>query len=158
MRALRWVRAAAIGVAALFFAVGFGHFVIAWSCRIEPPAVPLKARERAAASLRRVGASFVVKRGGLLEVHLRGGPEEIGHAHASLLYPEMVENEGALLEQFRAAVPNALLRGALLDLAQLRYRNVDQGMSTAPRSQPERRHSRPTRTARPFPRISVSYT
>jgi hypothetical protein len=136
MKALRFARAVAIGVAASFLAVGLAHFLIAWACRVEAPAVSVKRGVAArSGGVRRLGDSFVVERGGLLEVHLRGDPENIGYAHASLLYPEMVENEGILLEELRRAVPNALLRGALLDLAQFRYRKLGEGMSAERRAE-----------------------
>jgi hypothetical protein len=72
----------------------------------------------------------VFQRGKLLEVGLRGRPEQIGYRHARLLYPEMVENEGILLSRFEEQVSSGLARRALLDLAQLRYAHVDRGMSS----------------------------
>ncbi|HLV65534.1 MAG TPA: C45 family peptidase, partial [Polyangiaceae bacterium] len=81
--------------------------------------------------LRRLGTSFVVERERLLEVHLGGPPESIGSAHARLLYPEMVENEGVLLDRFRTAIPSGFLQALVLDLAQLRYRELSLGLPLA---------------------------
>ena len=72
---------------------------------------------------------------GIFEVHLSGTPESIGWAHARLLYPEMVENEGILFQNLDKAVPNRALRELLLDMAELRYRRVDTAMSAARRSE-----------------------
>jgi hypothetical protein len=71
----------------------------------------------------------VRQRGKILEVHLDGPPETIGYRHARLLYPQMVENEGVLLDLFRSTVSSTVARQVLLDLAQLRFRTVDRGMS-----------------------------
>jgi len=124
----------ALALAAVLGLSLVAHWAIRLGCRIEPPAVAIAPGEvRREGAVRRFGESFVVQRPALLEVHLRGDPSAIGYAQAKLLYPEMVENEGVLLGSFREAVPTALLRTALLDLAQLRYRNVADGFS------PERR-------------------
>ena len=76
---------------------------------------------RLSPGLRRFGDSYVLGRGKLLEVGLRGTAEQIGYRHARLLYPEMVENEGILLGRFQEQVPNQFARRMLLDLAELRY-------------------------------------
>jgi isopenicillin-N N-acyltransferase-like protein len=106
------------------------HFAIVASARETPPevSVPEHALERKGA-VTRFGDAYVRRRGSLLEVGLRGSPETIGYSHARLLYDEMVENEGILLDRFDAEVPSAILRRLLLDLAQARYRNLDVGMS-----------------------------
>jgi hypothetical protein len=83
--------------------------------------------------LRRFEESYALSRGKILEVGLRGRPEQIGFEHARLLYPEMVQNEGILLGRFQEQVSNRLLRNVLLDLAELRYAHVDRGMSLARR-------------------------
>jgi hypothetical protein len=75
----------------------------------------------------------VLEREALLEVGLSGTPEEIGFSHSRLLHADMVENEGILLAQLDEHVPSSLARTLLLDLARLRYRGVDRGMSAARR-------------------------
>jgi hypothetical protein len=82
-----------------------------------------------APGLRRFRDSFAFTRGKLLIVRLAGTPEQIGFSHARMLYPEMVENEGIMLGRFGEHVPSRLARLLLLDLAQLRYRNVDRDMN-----------------------------
>ena len=110
------------------------HFAIGFAARLTPPHVePPRATLRGdAAGIRRYGdRSYARRRGKLLEVGLYGAPEQIGHAHAKLLYPEMVENEGILLGLFERMVKPKPVRTLLLDLAQLRFKDLDQGMDPA---------------------------
>jgi isopenicillin-N N-acyltransferase-like protein len=109
------------------------HFAINARARLSPPRIaePHGDASHPSPNLRRFGDSYVQRRGKLLEVMLRGTPEQIGFQHARLLYPEMVENEGILLARFQEQVPNQLARRLLLDLAELRYAHVDRGMSLA---------------------------
>ncbi|MET0795107.1 MAG: C45 family peptidase [Polyangiaceae bacterium] len=121
----------------LFVALAAAHLGIGARARLTPPNVTLPSGEprRSNANLRRFGDSYALSRGKLLEVGLRGTSTEIGFEHARLLYPEMVENEGILLGRFQAQVSSSLARGALLDLAELRYAHVDRGMSLARRQE-----------------------
>jgi len=111
------------------------HFAIRAAAELDPPIVNLAAQPVTSPrpDVRRIGRSYARTRGKLLEVRLAGTPEQIGYGHARLLYPEMVKNEGVLLRRFREQVSFAPARLLLLDLAQLRYRTVDRGLS------PERR-------------------
>ena len=107
------------------------HLAVTWSARPTPPSVELPSHElERGDGITRFGGSWLRERGPLLEVGLVGTPEAIGYSHARLLYPQMVENEGILLGHLGQQVPSTFLRHVLLDLAQLRYRNVDQGMSS----------------------------
>jgi isopenicillin-N N-acyltransferase like protein len=107
------------------------HLGIRLAARLTPPAISVPAAEVTEPSpgLRRFRNSFAYSRGKLLIVRLAGTPEQIGFSHARLLYREMVENEGIMLGRFDEHVPSRLARLLLLDLAQLRYRNVDRDMS-----------------------------
>jgi hypothetical protein len=78
--------------------------------------------------LRVLGRSYARHRGKILEVRLAGTPEEIGHAHARLLYDEMRENEGTLYGQLEHYVPFPPARVLLADLSRLQFRHVDDGM------------------------------
>jgi isopenicillin-N N-acyltransferase-like protein len=124
-------------LATLLAALGSAHFAINARARVSPPPIADPAGEvlRASPNLRRFADSYVLSRGKLLEVGLRGTPEQIGYRHARLLYPEMVANEGILLSRFQEQVPNQLARRVLLDLAELRYAHVDRGMSLARREE-----------------------
>jgi isopenicillin-N N-acyltransferase like protein len=82
-----------------------------------------------APGFRALGRSYVLERGALTEVGLQGDPEAIGTAHSRLLRGKMIDIEKVLLGRFDEAVPNALARTLLVDLAKLRYRDVDRGMS-----------------------------
>ena len=116
---------------ALLGSVAIAHWGINARARVSPPSIaePRGDATRASPTLRRFGDSYALSRGKLLEVGLRGTPQQIGFEHARLLYPEMVANEGILLSRFQEQVPNAVARRLLLDLAELRYAHVDRGMS-----------------------------
>lgn len=108
--------------------LGF-HAGVALGTRIHPPAIAAPAGEvREEGDLRAFGESYAIHRGKILEVGLRGTPEEIGYAHARLLYREMVENEGTLYRQFETFVPIAPLRWLIVDVSRLQFREVDRGM------------------------------
>ncbi|HMJ11236.1 MAG TPA: C45 family peptidase [Polyangiaceae bacterium] len=122
----------ALVVAIAFALLGLGtHVAIGRAARMTPPhiEVPAGTVQQVNPSLRRFQSSYAVRRGKLLEVGLEGTPEEIGYAHARLLYDQMVENEGILFGRFREQVSFAPARWLLLDLAQWRYRDVNRGMS-----------------------------
>ena len=123
----RWFGALAVLLALPLVA----HFAIRFSTRLTPEAVtiPNGRVERASRTLQRFGDSYVLDRGALLEVGLSGTPEEIGYSHSRLLYDVMVENEGVLQTRLAEQIPSFLARSLLLDLAQLRYRGVDRGIS-----------------------------
>jgi hypothetical protein len=107
------------------------HVAVGRAARLLPPEVTLPKHtvQKMPDGLRRFGSSYARNLGSILEVRLEGTPETIGYSHARLLYPEMVENEGILLGRFRDQVPARFARSLLMDLAQLRYRDVDREMS-----------------------------
>ncbi|HEV8549077.1 MAG TPA: C45 family autoproteolytic acyltransferase/hydrolase, partial [Polyangiaceae bacterium] len=113
-------------------AAWFLHLAVGLATRPALPHIAAASERLAVASpvLSRVGRSYALDRGALLEVGLRGTPEVIGHAHSTLLRARMLENEGILLHRFEDAVPNRLGRTLLMDLAMLRFRAVDRGMSS----------------------------
>lgn len=98
-----------------------------------PPAVhrPSSSLRTGPREVRRFGKSYTRRVGRLTEVRLAGSPEQVGFAHATLLYDSMVETERAVWELLDHLVPNRLLRLALMDFARLRYRNVADSMSEA---------------------------
>jgi isopenicillin-N N-acyltransferase like protein len=130
----RWRRAFSwlgFTLAALLLALVVFHFAVERAARLVPPAVTLP-REHATTvhdGVRRFGKAYARRVGSILQVGLIGDPDTIGYSHARLLYPEMVENEGVLLGRFKDQVPMRAARSFLLDLAQLRYRDVDQQMA-----------------------------
>ncbi|HEY1535104.1 MAG TPA: hypothetical protein VGF76_13850, partial [Polyangiaceae bacterium] len=83
---------------ALLVALGAMHVGVGARARLTPPLVSLPQGEptHPTPTLRRFGESYALSRGKILEVGLRGKPEQIGFEHARLLYPEMVQNEGIL--------------------------------------------------------------
>ena len=105
------------------------HFGVRAGTHIEPPAVTVPAGDvKEAGDMRSFGQSYATHRGKVLEVGLRGSPEEIGYSHSRLLYREMVANEGTLYQQFEKYVPLAPLRWLLVDVSRLQFRAVDRGM------------------------------
>jgi hypothetical protein len=60
---------------------------------------------------------------------LSGSPEAIGVAHTRLLYDAILETERRFYSRFQQYVPRALSRSLLVDLAQLRFYDIDQGMT-----------------------------
>jgi len=133
--ASRWRRALgaaivlALGVLLLLGALHVAAGPVS-SLTLPPVVTPAGTVEGAVPGLRRFGASYVLERGTIREVGLRGSPEAIGYAHSRLLYDQMVKNEGELLAQFEEAVPSRLARALLVDLARYRYRAIDRGMSS----------------------------
>lgn len=128
-----------VALGALVLAPAAAHLGIAAGTRIEPPPFAAAAGEASAApgqpDLRVLGPAYARRRGKVLEVRLAGTPEEIGHQHGRLLYPEMAHNEGTLYEQFREHVPAAPLRWLITDLSRLQFRDVDEGMTLARRQE-----------------------
>jgi hypothetical protein len=98
--------------AALLGGVACAHFAVNARARISPPPIaePRGDANRPSPTLRRFGDSYALSRGKLLEVGLRGSPQQIGFQHARLLYPEMVANEGILLGRFQEQVPSRIAR------------------------------------------------
>jgi isopenicillin-N N-acyltransferase-like protein len=128
-------------LAALAF-LGIGlpvaHGVVGAATRIRPPAIGAVAGEPTVSpvdsDLRILGPAYARHRGRILEVRLAGTPEQIGHQHGRLLYPEMAANEGTLYQQLEHYVPFPPARWLLSDISRLQFRGVDQGMPD------ERRH------------------
>ena len=127
-RAFRWL---GFTLAALLLALVVFHFAVGHAARLVPPAVTLPQARAATAhdGVRRFGKAYARPVGSILQVGLVGDPDTIGYSHARLLYPEMVENEGVLLGRFEDQVPMRAARSFLLDLAQLRYHDVDRQMA-----------------------------
>jgi hypothetical protein len=121
-----------IALAAVVLVPTAAHVGIGLGTRIEPPSLAPPGGEpvvtQAAPEIRRLGRSYARRRGKILEVRLAGGPEEIGHAHGRLLYPEMVANEGTLYAQFERFVPFPPVRWLIMDVSRLRYRRIDRGI------------------------------
>lgn len=122
-----------IALAVILILPVLAHFIIGWTTKIHPPSIaPVQGEPEMVGSgqhaIRRLGKGYARKRGNILEVRLAGTPEEIGHQHGRILYPEMVANEGTLYEQFNRYVPFAPARWLLVDLSRLRYREIDRGI------------------------------
>lgn len=119
----------ALGI--VFLLPVLAHFILLFFTSIKPPQIAAVSGDSTttADGVRHFGTSYVRKRGEILEVRLAGTPEEIGHHHARLLYPEMVNIEKTLQDQFQHFVPIPPLRWLLMDLSRLKFREVDQGMS-----------------------------
>lgn len=122
-----------IALAVILIVPMLAHFIIGWTTKIHPPLIAAMPGEPEISgagqnAIRRLGKGYTRKRGNILEVRLVGTPEQIGHQHGRMLYPEMVANEGTLYGQFNRYVPFAPARWLLVDLSRLRYRGIDQGI------------------------------
>ncbi len=69
--------------------------------------------------------SRVEKTDGLILARLVGPPEQLGFDHARLLAAELSHTEGRLFARFEQMLPNPLLRTLLLDLARVRFFDLD---------------------------------
>jgi isopenicillin-N N-acyltransferase-like protein len=108
------------------------HGVVGVATKIAPPAFVAAKGEPTVSSadpdLRVLGPAYARHRGKILEVRLAGTPEEIGHQHGRVLYPEMAANEGTLYAQLEHYVPFPPARWLISDISRLQFRRVDQGM------------------------------
>jgi hypothetical protein len=121
-----------IALALLVVVPTVAHGAVGAATRIPPPPIAAAAGEPATApgdpDLRVLGPAYARHRGKILEVRLAGTPEEIGHQHGRLLYPEMNENEGTLYGQLEHYVPFPPARWLIADISRVQFRSVDQGM------------------------------
>jgi len=108
------------------------HVVVGWATRIAPPTLPdlTAAHLTTENGVVHVGKSYKRMRGKILEVRLVGTPAEIGDAHSKLLHDEMVASEGAVYTAFEKYVPLSPVRHFMVDLGKMRFRHLDQGIST----------------------------
>jgi isopenicillin-N N-acyltransferase like protein len=105
------------------------HVGVRWASRIDAPSVrAITLSVSQSPSGRIAGRSFVRRVGKILEVHLSGSPEEIGKAHALLLYDDMVTTERVVWRLLDDKVPNRFARLLLLDTGQFAYRRVAESM------------------------------
>jgi hypothetical protein len=112
------------------------HLALRVYCRIPSPEVRLSAPAVATqGDVRRAGASWVRRIGGLLEVRLAGTAAAIGEAHALLLHDEMVETESVVWRLLDDKVPNRAARFLLLDAGQFAYRGLAASMDAARRTE-----------------------
>ena len=122
-----------VALAVLVLGPAAAHAVVGAATRIEPPAIAAASDEPSRSpddpDLRVLGPAYARHRGKILEVRLRGTPEQIGHQHGRLLYPEMIENEGTLYDQFAHFVPVPPARWLIMDLSRVQFRHVDRGMA-----------------------------
>lgn len=122
-----------IALAALVLGPTAAHVIVGVATPITPPAIAAVSGEPARSpddpDLRVLGPAYARHRGKILEVRLAGTPTQIGHQHGRLLYPEMIENEGTLYDQFRRFVPFAPARWLIMDVSRVQFRHVDRGMS-----------------------------
>ncbi|MCA9630780.1 MAG: hypothetical protein KC766_24090, partial [Myxococcales bacterium] len=125
--------------------LGFHLFAVLRS-RMQPPRVeirPLALGESSgirfanASQVAELGSrsDYVRRVGKLEEVRLVGNPTETGQAHARLLKAEMDRTETVVWGLFRQHVSSRLARALLLDLARLRYADLDSELSEDRRSE-----------------------
>ena len=73
--------------------------------------------------------SWARKRGAINEVRLVGDAVAVGHANVKLLYDQQLAIEGELHAQFAEYVPLSPARTLIVDMARVRFRNLDKVMA-----------------------------
>ncbi len=109
------------------------HLVVGAATSMSPPIVSLQVGPPVVGDepIRRVDDSYTRLWGGVREVYLQGGPEQLGAAHSRLLYDHMIKNEGELWGTFEHFVPTGVARALIMDTSRVQYRHVDDGIPVA---------------------------
>jgi isopenicillin-N N-acyltransferase-like protein len=130
---VRWVVASLFVVSLLYLI----HPGIVLATRMLPPRVSIPADALAIdpqdPDLRWAGTDYARHRGKIWEVRLSGSPERLGEHQVALLRGEMMASEGELWKQLQQLVPAAWARAVIFDMARIRFRAIDRGMSDAHR-------------------------
>jgi len=124
-RLRRVLKVAAILLVAFVALVAVFLCTLEWWCCATPPELEghpaiLDARPEEADGVRRIGASWLARRQGLLRMHLEGDPFTLGYAHAALTEKFAREQEEHMLEFIEEFVPSSLNRWLLKKLVLLR--------------------------------------
>jgi len=123
----------------LIVAPWLAHGLVVATTRMRPPPIVQPTGDAQPApddpNRRTVGASWTRRRGAIHEVRLVGTPLAIGHAHSRLLYDTQVALEREVHDLFSHYVPWAPARWLLVDLARLQFRQLDQRLSLAHRTE-----------------------
>lgn len=129
----RWRRLLiAVGV---ILALPFGcHGIVLVTTTMDPVAVTVSDAEPTVTaedpSRHMLGRSYARKRSGINEARLVGTPAEIGEANIKLLYDQQIRIERDLHDQFTHYVPWAAARMLIMDLSRLRFRNLEDNLSS----------------------------
>jgi len=130
---VRWAIAAAL-LAVLLYLV---HPGIVLATRMLPPRVSIPTDVATVdpfePGLRWAGNDYARHRGKIWEVRLSGPPERVGEHQVALMSDEMMASEGELWKQLEQLVPSTLARTVIFDVARIRFRAIDRGMSEAHR-------------------------
>lgn len=107
------------------------HIGVERFAALTPPSVAVNLPDAPTSTkgVHHLGKSYWRLQGKILQVGLSGTPEQIGYAHSRLFYTHMVQNESVLFGYLNERIPNAALRTLLMDLAQLKYHDIDASMS-----------------------------
>jgi isopenicillin-N N-acyltransferase-like protein len=127
-------RVLAIVLAVAVFPIAAHLFVLA-TTKMRPSPIALTAGEVVQSgddpTRRELGRSWARKRGAINEVRLEGSPVDLGAANVRLLYDEQVAIERDLHDQFSHFVPYAAARMLIVDMARVRFRNLEDNLSPA---------------------------
>jgi hypothetical protein len=127
-RRARWIAIAATVALLPLLAHALVLAATAMSAPDVPPPAGAVRRAGDGAGRREYETAWARRRGAITEVRLAGDPIALGHAHARLLYEDQVAIETQMHEAFARYVPLAPARWLLVDLARLRFRNLDAAM------------------------------
>lgn len=130
-RARAWRRRLVVlGIAIAVAWVAYGLAV-----RMEPPPAPSGAvpRIERGGGVARMGRQYLTRRGRIWELGLAGGAWEMGLAHGRLARALMFRGDAHMIRTLRAALPNALVRRAVVGAVRLRHRGADEALPPARR-------------------------
>lgn len=121
-----WARRLLI-VAAL---LGLAWIAYDLATRMEPPAGPggpLPRLERQD-GVTRAGRQYLTRRGRIWELGLAGAAWDMGLAHGRLARALMLRGDAHMIRTLREALPNALLRRAVVGAVRLQHRGADEAL------------------------------
>ncbi len=134
-----WLRRLAYALAVMIGAPLSCHALVLATTTMRPPALTVSEQPVQLAAddpgRRVLGAAYTRKRGRINETRLVGSPTEIGAANIKLLYDQQTRIERDLHEQFSHYVPWAAARLLIVDMARLRFRNLDHNFSAPHRQE-----------------------
>jgi hypothetical protein len=126
-----WARRLAVVAAAL----GIAWIAYDLATRMEPPPAPAGAMPRVerGGGVTRAGRQYLTRRGRIWELGLAGGAWEMGLAHGLLARSIMLRGDAHMIRTLRQALPNTLLRRAVVGAVRLRHRGADEALPAARR-------------------------
>ncbi len=128
-RIIKWLKRIILGALALVLLgwIAGAWLLSRWTAR--PPPLPADTRILQSKPVQRdgkvwLGKSWMERREGLMVVHLKGSPLEMGYAHGVLMQDQMHTLENEFLEMIRGYVPQHWMMETLKDYVIFRNRHL----------------------------------